>query len=304
MTYPTAAGYGQLPNGLTVPEIFSPKVIKAFRQTSVADEITNNEFEGEITAKGGSVRILKASKISVNDYARGQEITSPQDILDEDLSLVIDQGKYYHFQIQDIETKQSHIDLASLYANDAGFELKNAYDTNILSYMLSQGTAATGLGVSGTPITIGYGSGEVTPLNAINRMARLLDDNNVPDDGGRFFLAAPSFYEALGQEDSKAIDVMVTGDAQSLIRNRKLGARPYHGMTMFKSNNTPLTAGSNLSIIAGHKGAVATAKQLINVESFRSQKHFGTEFRGLLVFGRKAIRTEALFTGAYALGSL
>lgn len=304
MAFTAAAGYAQLPNGVFAPDIFSKKVIKAFRQKSVADEITNNEFEGEISAMGASVKIIKEPQITVSDYARGQAIESPQDIIDEDVSLTIDQGKFYHFQLQDIEEKQSHIDYASMCADKAGFELKNAYDTNILSYMLAQGTAATGLGVSGTPITVGYGSGEVSPLDAINRMARLLDDANVPDDGGRFFLAAPSFYEALAKEDSKAIDVMVTGDPQSLIRSRKLGARPYHGMTMFKSNNTPLTAGSNLSIIAGHKGAVATAKQLVNVESFRSQKFFGNEFRGLLVFGRKAIRTEALFTGAYALGSL
>lgn len=304
MAFTAAAGYAQLPNGVYAPDIFSKKVIKAFRQVSVADEITNNEFEGEISGMGSSVKILKEPQITVGDYARGQAIESPQDLIDEDISLTIDQGKFYHFQLQDIETKQSHVDLASMAADNAGFKLKDAYDENILAYMLAQATAGTGLGTSGSPITVGYGAGEVTPLNVINRMARLLDDNNVPDDGGRFFLAAPSFYEALAQEDSKAVDIMVTGDPQSLIRNRKLGARPYHGMTMFKSTNAPLTAGSDLSIIAGHKGAVATAKQLVKVESFRSQKSFGTEFRGLLVFGRKAVRTEALFNGAYALGSL
>lgn len=303
-SFPAAAGYAQLPNGVYAPDIFSKKIIKAFRQKSVADEITNNEFEGEISGMGGSVKIIKEPQISVTSYARGQVSGPAQDIVDEDISLDIDQGLKYQFQLQDIEQKQSHIDYAAMCADKAGFELKNGYDTNILAYMLAQATNGTGLGVSGTPITVGYGSGEVSPLDVINRFARLLDDNNVPDDGGRFFLAAPAFYEALGKEDSKAIDIQVTGDPQSLIRNRKLGSRPYFGMTMFKSNNTPLTAASNLSFIAGHKGATATAKQLVVVENFRSQESFGEIFRGLMVFGRKTVRTEALFRGAYALGAL
>jgi len=304
MAYQAAAGYAQLPNGVYAPDIFSKKIIKAFRQKSVADEITNNEFEGEISSMGASVKIIKEPQITVSAYARGQVAGPAQDIIDEDVSLTIDQGLQYKFQLQDIEQKQSHIDYASMCADQAGFQLKNGYDTNILAYMLAQATAGTNLGVSGTPITVGYGSGEKSPLDVINRMARLLDDNNVPDDGGRFFLAAPAFYEALGKEDSKAIDIMVTGDPQSLIRNRKLGSRPYFGMTMFKSNNTPLTANSEYSVIAGHKGAVATAKQLVVVENFRSQDDFGEVFRGLMVFGRKAVRTEALFKGAFSLGSL
>lgn len=48
MAFVRAAGYSNLPNGVFVPVIYSQKVLKFFRKTSVVEDITNTDYFGEI----------------------------------------------------------------------------------------------------------------------------------------------------------------------------------------------------------------------------------------------------------------
>ena len=48
MAFNSASGYNNLPTGNFAPEIFSQKVLKFFRRASVAEDITNTDYTGEI----------------------------------------------------------------------------------------------------------------------------------------------------------------------------------------------------------------------------------------------------------------
>ena len=96
MAFPSASGYSNLPNGNFSPTIFSKKVQKAFRKASVAEAITNNDYWGEISEFGDSVRIIKEPEIDVNAYLRGTTI-AVQDLDDSDFTMVIDQANYFAF---------------------------------------------------------------------------------------------------------------------------------------------------------------------------------------------------------------
>jgi len=97
MAFRSAAGYGNLPNGNFSPVIYSKKVQTAFRKTSVVEDITNDDYMGEISNFGDSVRIIKEPEVSVQAYSRGTQVV-PQDLDDEDFTLVIDQANYFAFQ--------------------------------------------------------------------------------------------------------------------------------------------------------------------------------------------------------------
>lgn len=302
MVFPTAPGYGNLPQGNWSPVVFSKKALKFFRTAAVAESITNTDYSGEIRDFGDTVNIIKEPLITVQSYTRGQEL-NVQDIDDAQLQLIIDQGYYFAFAVDDIEKQFSHIDWEALAQSSAGYALTNKFDQNVLSYILSNATSNTNLGASGSPKTVGFGAAnDYTPLDIVNRMARLMDENDVPTDG-RWLCASPAFYEQLAREDSKLVDVMVTGDPESIIRNRKYAtSRQVHGFTCFKSNNQPTTAGSDATILAGHQSAVATATAITKSEMTRREKTFGDLFKGLLVFGRKVLRPEALFYAAVSYG--
>ena len=134
MAFTSASGYGNLPNGNFSSVIYSKKVQLAFRKNTVAGDITNSDYFGEISAQGDTVKIIKEPEISVSSYARGTTITA-QDLDDEDFSLVVDKSNYFAFKIDDIEEAHSHVNFMDLATNRAAYRLSDQYDQEVLGYL-------------------------------------------------------------------------------------------------------------------------------------------------------------------------
>lgn len=297
MAFPSAPGYGNLPQGNFSPVIYSQKVLKFFKTVSVAEEVTNTEFEGEIKDFGDTVRIIKEPEVDVQDYRRGQLLVA-QDLDDDDISMTIDQAKSYTFRMDDIEKRHSHVGFDQLGIGAGAYALRNAFDQNVLNNMLANATTATSTGTDAAPVTIGHeSSDDFTPYNLLKRLERFLHDNDVPTDGGRFVVVNPRFAEELALEDSKLIDASVMGEGTSAIRDSKLlSGKPIAGFKVYVSNNAPASTGNSRdTVLAGHTSATATAKNILTSEVIRSERTFGDIYRGLFVFGRKVLRPEALF---------
>ena len=156
MAFKTAAGYGNLPNGNFSPVIYSKQVQLAFRKSSIVEAITNSDYFGEISGMGDTVKIIKEPEITVKEYARGAQIT-PQDLDDEDFSLVVDKANYFAFKVDDIEEAHSHVNFQSLASDRAAYRLADQFDQEVLGYMsgfkqsaISSVAAAANDFVSGT----------------------------------------------------------------------------------------------------------------------------------------------------------
>jgi len=134
MAFTSASGYGNLPNGNFSSVIYSKKVQLAFRKSTVAGDITNSDYFGEIAAQGDTVKIIKEPEISVSSYSRGTTITA-QDLDDEDFSLVVDKSNYFAFKIDDIEEAHSHVNFMDLATNRAAYRLADQYDQEVLGYL-------------------------------------------------------------------------------------------------------------------------------------------------------------------------
>mgnify|MGYP000243390189 CR=1 FL=1 len=134
MAFPRAVGYGNLPNGNFSPVIYSKQVQLAFRKSSTVEAITNNDYFGEIANMGDSVKIIKEPEVSVQNYARGTQITA-QDLNDEDFTLVVDQANYYAFKIDDIEAAHSHVNFMQMASDRAAYRLRDQYDQDVLGYL-------------------------------------------------------------------------------------------------------------------------------------------------------------------------
>lgn len=304
MTFQAAAGYGNLPTGASTPTLFDNKVLRSLKISSVVDEITNDNYSGMISGHGDSVRIIKQPIVTTRPYARGVNLET-QDIVDEDLTLNIDQGNYYRFAYEDIELAQSHIDWENTTTDAAGYALHNGYDAEVLTYISGQASAATTVGTSGAPVTVGYGTGNnYTPYNILNRLARLLDEQNIPEEG-RWVVAAPAFWEAIADEDSKLVEAQIMGDPESMMRQRKLAtSRMLSGFTCFKSNNAPSFSASVPIVLAGHVDSVATASQVLKSRVIENQFAFGKIYDGVHVYGRKALRTNGIAKAFISLGNV
>ena len=306
------AGTSGQTNEFFVPEIFSKKIQNFFRKSSVIEAITNTDYAGEIAAFGDTVNIIKEPTITVAAYTRASS-TTKQYLSDQELTLVIDKANSFKFIVDDIEEKLSHINFASVGASSAAYTLKDTMDSEVLTAMFAGVSTSTpdhqlggdGTGsaianfTSGDPIDMGNGSSELSPLKIMARMARLLDDSQVPEEG-RWFVAKPEFYEELADTDSKLMSSDFNqGDGG--VRNGLVASGQIRGFSMYKSSNIPATTNATGQCLGGHISSTATAQSILNIETLRDTDTFGDIVRGLHVYGRQVLRDDALVKAIYTI---
>ena len=306
------AGTSGQTNEFFVPEIFSKKIQNFFRKSSVIEAITNTDYAGEIAAFGDTVNIIKEPTITVAAYTRASS-TTKQYLSDQELTLVIDKANSFKFIVDDIEEKLSHINFASVGASSAAYTLKDTMDSEVLTAMFAGVSTSTpdhqlggdGTGsaianfTSGDPIDMGNGSSELSPLKIMARMARLLDDSQVPEEG-RWFVAKPEFYEELADTDSKLMSSDFNqGDGG--VRNGLVASGQIRGFSMYKSSNIPDTTNATGQCLGGHISSTATAQSILNIETLRDTDTFGDIVRGLHVYGRQVLRDDALVKAIYTI---
>ena len=303
-------------NSFFLPSIYSKKVLNFFRKASVVEAITNTDYAGEISAFGDSVKIIKEPVISVSDYTRGSDTTATK-LTDQELTLVVDSAKAFKFIVDDIETNMSHVNFKEVATSSAAYALRDSYDAAVIAAMFSGLSASSpdhtiGADAAAATQTMGQhqgGSNSVDltgsdgtgtdPLDMMAFMAKLLDEQNVPEEG-RWFVAPPSFYNELSQSGSKLMSVDFNA-GQGSIRNGLVSSGKLRGFDMYKSNNVAAASTATGKILAGHISSTATAQTIISTEVLRDPTSFGDIVRGLHVYGAKVLRPEALVSAFYTV---
>ena len=266
MAISRSSGYGNLPNDNFIPQIYSQKVQKFFRRASVVEDITNTDYAGEIENFGDTVKIIKEPVVSVQAYTRGS-VVNPQNLADDQITLVVDQASAFAFKVDDIEERHSHVNFESVATSSGAYALKNSYDQNVLTNLFS-----------GAGTTIG----------------KRLNASDIPFEN-RWFIGSPAFYEQLQQTDSKLLDTRFSGDASGVLRNGKVYEGNIGGFMLYMSNNLPASSTSNYEkVMSGHMSAASTANHIAKIEVVRDPDSFADVVRGLHVFGRKVLRSDAL----------
>ena len=295
MAFPVAAGRTQY-SGNFIPEIWSGKLQAKFYKTTVFSEISNNDWEGEISGQGDKVRIRTIPTITINDYAKGDNLTN-QVPTSTPIELNIDKGKYFAVVLDDVDSVQTDIKLMDIFTNDATEQMKMAIDGLVLDGVkASAATAnkgATAGAISGN-LNLGTDAAPraVTKANILDLIldaGQALDEQNVPETGR--WLVIPSWMAAM-IKNSDLKQAYLTGDQTSILRNGKLGM--IDRFMVYVSNNLPKTADGDSYLMAGSKDAITFASQMTNVETLRAQSTFGNIVRGLNVFGYSVIKPEAL----------
>ena len=303
-------------NSFFLPKIYSKKVLNFFRKASVVEAITNTDYAGEISAFGDSVRIIKEPVISVSDYTRGSDTTATK-LTDQELTLVVDSAKAFKFIVDDIETNMSHVNFKEVATSSAAYALRDSYDGAVIATMFSGVSTSSpdhvlGADASAATQTMGQHQGgsnaiDLTgsdgtgtdPLDVMSFMAKLLDEQSIPEEG-RWFVAPPSFYNELAQSGSKLLSVDFNA-GQGSIRNGLVSSGKLRGFDMYKSNNVAAASTATGKIMAGHISSTATAQTIISTEVLRDPSSFGDIVRGLHVYGAKVLRPEALVSAFYTV---
>lgn len=295
-------------SGTFIPEIWSGKLIEKFYATTVLAAISNTNYEGEIKNQGDKVNIRTRPTVTIRDYAIGQSllVERPSSNI---LTLLIDKGKYFNTILDDVHEIQADMNLMSMWSDDASEQMKITIDTDVLTALLGQAaatnrgtaagakSAAINLGVTGTPlVTVARNAtaGQVEVVDLLVRLGQALDENNVPEQGRWVVIPA---WMAARIKMSELRDASLTGDAQSILRNGRLGM--VDRFTLYSSNLLPSGVAAGLAagewpVYAGASNALTFATQMTKMETLRSESTFGTLMRGLQVYGYKVIDPTSL----------
>lgn len=213
----------------------------------------------------------------------------------------IDKGKYFNFICDDVDKYQSDIKLMDDWSRDASKQMAITIDTGVLGDIFSDAhasnkgttaglkTSSFNLGTTGSPVVVTKDA----ILEYLVDCNTVLDEQNVPSET-RWIVLPPWFCGMVKKSDLK--DASLTGDAQSVIRNGRLGT--IDDLTLYKSNL--LTAVSDSSgftawhIMAGERNALSFAAQMTKMETLRAESTFGNLVRGLNIYGYKILKPEAL----------
>tara|TARA_Y100000361_G_C11161874_1_gene348018 strand:- start:6681 stop:7541 length:861 start_codon:yes stop_codon:yes gene_type:complete len=259
-----------------ISEIWSKKLQAKFYANTVLPQVSNTDYEGEISGQGNKVIIRTVPDVTVADYTGS---ISYADLTTTKVELNIDKAKSYAFKVDDVVKAQSNFDYWNAAAQDAAESMKIAVETDVFTNIVTTFTPSAVDATSTTSANI---------LGRILDAGQTLDENNIPETG-RFIILSPQYVNLLKQSDLK--DASLAGDGTSMLRNGRVGM--IDRFTVYMSNNLYKPAsGSDANkthTIYGHPKAMSFASQFTNTETVRLESTFGDGVRGLKVYGYKTV---------------
>lgn len=272
-----------------IPEVWAASLKVALEEQYVTAQsgVINRDYEGEIAAFGDTVHIGSLADPTISTYTKNVTAIDPQTLTTTDETLVIDQSKYFAFEVDDVDARQvrNSGELLTKAAYRSARGLAALLDTHLLTKMTTD---------AGSILAAQDVATADAAFLLLRKLRMELNKENVPTDG-RFVLISPEF-EALILGDNRFIDASAYGSS-SPIMNGEIGRAI--GFRVLTSNNLPEgTAGtppevSNF-VIAGHPIATTLAEQINKVEGYRPQDSFGDAIKGLHLYGSRVVRPEAL----------
>lgn len=262
-----------------ISSVWSENLYQALDKQYIAVANCNRDYDGEIREKGNTVKICGLEPISISDYFKNTNMSQPSALSDNVRELVIDQAKYFNFQIDDIDRAQSTPKLMELAMKNAANALADTADAYVYRLYPNAGSSIA--------------NNNVTVENIIDTLidARTkLFANNVSDPNDIVIEVSPEIAGLI----LKAKVMLSTDNGESL-ENGCIGS--IGGCKIFVSNNIfreETDDGITHKCLARTKRAIAFAEQLSEIDAYRPELRFADAVKGLHLYGAKVIYPEEM----------
>lgn len=261
-----------------IPTVWSESLYSELDKKYIAVKNCNRDFEGDIRAKGNTVKICGVGDISVFDYTRNTDMSSPETLSDSVRTLVIDQAKGFNFQIDDVDQAQQTPKVMQEAMRKAASALANAADNYVFGLYES---ADEGNVIENTEAT------KDNIIDTIISARTKLFANNVYDADDIVIEVTPEVAElilkakiSLSTDNGEALDAGCIGSVC--------------GTKIYVSNNVKKVDGHH-KCLARTKRAIAFAQQLSEIDAYRPEKRFADAVKGLHLYGAKIVYPSELF---------
>lgn len=270
-----------------IPTIWSAQLLSSLKKSLVfaGPSTVNRNYEGEIANYGDTVRITSISRPTVADYVKNSTTIVPETLTDANRSLVVDQCKYFAFEVDDVDMRQSRNGgaLMSEAADEAGYALGDIVDLYVAGLY-------TGIDAANKIGTTAITTAALAVTGLVNLKIKL-DNANVPMQGR--YVIVPPWYHGLLLQDDRFVRLDASGTTEAL-RNGIVGRA--FGFDVYVSNNVTVVTGDDYLVSAGYPGAITFANQINKVEAYRPPDSFSDAIKGLSLYGAKLVRTQGAAT--------
>jgi hypothetical protein len=267
------------------PEIWSAELLVALRKRLVYAQpgVVNRDYEGEISQAGDTVRITSISDPTVATYTPNVTVITPEELTDAQRTLVIDQAKYFAFQVDDVDARQAKGNVMPTAMQRAAYKLADQADQFVVA-LYTGAQSANALG------TVAVTSAAIAEAQIIALKVKL-DEANVTTEGR--YVAVPPWYHALLLASDHFVRLDASGTTEAL-RNGVV-MRGF-GFDILVTNNAPLVTGDDYAVMAGVSSAITFAEQINKVEAYRPEAKFADAVKGLYLYGAKLVRPDSIAT--------
>jgi hypothetical protein len=268
-----------------IPEIWSAMMLSSLKKSLVfaGPSVVNRNYEGDISNMGDTVRVRSLGRPTIGTYTKGSTTITPEQLTDAQRALVIDQSKYFAFEVDDIDAAQSPGGELEEGLQEGVYGLRDVADQYVAG-LYTEAQVANRIGtVSVTSADLAY--------TQLRRLKVVLDEASVPQEGR--YAVVPPFFHGLLLENSKFVDASASGSTDPLL-NGYVGRAL--GFNILSSNNCVNVTGDDWAVMAGVPGAIAYAEQINKVEAYRPEDSFSDALKGLHLYGAKVMRPDAIAT--------
>lgn len=263
-----------------IPTIWSENLWRALDRQYIGASHCCRDYEGDIKEKGSRVKIIGVENVTVSNYNKNTSMSAPQTLNDSARELIINQAKYFNFQIDDIDHAQALPKLMDSAIHSAAAALANAADKYIFSLHEDAGYIVEADSRDSNAL-----------LKAFLDARTILYRNDVVNSDDLVLEVTPDVAKEIlrsKQElESDNTEVMETGCIGKL-----------YGVKVFVSNNVaqtytgtqdPNEPESYHKCFMRTKRAIAYASQLSEIEAYRPEQRFADAVKGLHLYGAKII---------------
>lgn len=268
-----------------IPTIWSARLLQHLDKKHVYARLLNRDYEGEIKNFGDTVKINQIGDVEIKDYIKGQDIADPDELTGDQLTLAIDQSKYFNFAIDDVDAAQVNPKLMDKAMQRAAYGMNDVTDQFAANLLYIGADTNNMIGSDDAPIV-------PTAANAYDYLVDLstkLTEANVPMAGR--WVVVPAWFHGLLLKDNRFAG-NGTDYNKAILEGGEVGVAA--GFQVNLSNNVPHTGGTKYKIIAGTNEAGSYAEQILKTEAYRPEKRFSDAVKGLHVYGAKVLQPKCL----------
>ena len=263
-----------------IPTIWSENLLKQLSEQYIAANHCNRDYDGDIQKLGSVVKICGVGSVSVDSYTKNTDMSTPQTLSDTVTELIIDQAKYFNFQIDDIDRAQCTPKLMDAAMSIAANSLAKVADKYIFS--LYEKASKT--------LTVSDMNPE-TLVNTIIKARQKLYEHGVTDSNDIVVEVSPAVATMILKAK-----IEMSFDNTDALEKGYVGN--IAGCKIFVSNNIHATEGNGASAthncMVRSKRSIAFAEQLSEIEAYRPEKRFADAVKGLHLYGAAVIYPDEI----------